>query len=290
MSDMSSSSNHLGGSENGDDSNATVMAKKIGDHILLLTLNRPEKLNAINPSLLSELMAHIERVNLDRDIRVVILTGAGKGFCSGADLSSRDGPGAIPGTEGMGELGFIYKYQEYLAKAMMALHQCDKPVIAAVNGAAVGGGLAFSLACDFRVASTKAKFGSVFIKTGLSSCDVGTSFFLPKLIPPTIALELMTTGRIFPASEALQLGMLNRLVEPDQLIQASVSLAQDIIENSEYGVWMTKKGFWQNLTAQNLQQAMELENRTQALGCFTGCMEASMEAFAKGEKPEWPRL
>ena len=267
-----------------------VLAEKIADQVLLLTFNRPEKLNAISPQLLAELMQLIEQVNLDRDVRVVLLTGAGKGFCSGADLSSRDGPGAIPGTEGMGELGFIYKYQEYLAKAMMALHQCDKPVIAVVNGAAVGGGLAFSLACDFRVASTKARFGSVFIKTGLSSCDVGTSFFLPKLIPPTMALELMTTGRIFSAQEAQQLGLLNRLVEPEQLMDAALELAQQIVDNSEYGVWMTKKGFWQNLTAQNLQQAMEIENRTQVLGCFTGCMDASMDAFAKGEKPNWPRL
>ena len=267
-----------------------VLAEKIAGQVLLLTLNRPEKLNAISPQLLTDLIQLIEQVNLDRSVRVVILTGAGKGFCSGADLSSQEGPGAIPGTEGMGSLGFIYKYQEYLAKAMLALHQCDKPVIAAVNGAAVGGGLAFSLACDFRVASTKAKFGSVFIKTGLSSCDVGTSYFLPKLIPPTMALELMATGRIFPAQEAQQLGLLNRLVEPEDLMEAALELAGQILENSEYGVWMTKKGFWQNLTAQNLQQAMELENRTQVLGCFTGCMDASMEAFAKGEKPEWSRL
>lgn len=267
-----------------------IKTEKIADQVMLITLNRPEKMNAISPDMLTGLQAAIEQVNLDTNTRIAIITGEGRGFCAGADLTSQDTAGAIPGTEGMGQLGFVYKYQEYLAKTMLAIHQCDKPIIAAVNGAAVGGGLAFALASDFRVASSKAKFGSVFIKTGLSSCDVGTSYFLPKLIPPTKALELMATGRIFDAQEADSLGLLNRLVEPEQLIESALALAADIIENSEYGVWMTKKGFWQNLTAQNLQQAMELENRTQALGYFTGCMEASMEAFAKGEKPVWPKL
>ena len=270
--------------------NECVKIDKHSPQVVVIRLNRPDKLNAISPAMLEGVQDAIAQANLDRDTRVVILTGEGRGFCAGADLTSQDTAGAIPGTEGMGQLGFVYKYQEYLAKTMMAIHQCDKPVIAAVNGAAVGGGLAFSLACDFRIASTKAKFGSVFIKTGLSSCDVGTSFFLPKLIPPTKALELMATGRIFDAQEADKLGLLNNLVEPQALMDSALSLADELIENSEYGVWMTKKGFWQNLGAQNLQQAMELENRTQALGYFTGCMEASMEAFVKGEKPEWPKL
>ena len=269
---------------------ASVKTEIIADQVTLITLNRPDKLNAISPEMLEGLQDALAKINLDSNTRVAIITGEGRGFCAGADLTSRDTAGAIPGTEGMGQLGFVYKYQEYLAKTMLAIHQCDKPVIAAVNGAAVGGGLAFSLACDFRVASTKAKFGSVFIKTGLSSCDVGTSYFLPKLIPPAKALELMATGRIFDAQEADRLGLLNRLVEPEELITSAVDLANEMIANSEYGVWMTKKGFWQNLTAQNLQQAMELENRTQALGYFTGCMEASKDAFAKGEKPVWPKL
>ena len=271
-------------------SEQAVTAEMLADEVIQLTLNRPDKLNAINAQLLDELQAHIADINQRRDVRVVVITGAGRGFCAGADLTSQEGPGSIPGTEGMGHLGFVYKYQEHLARAMLAIHQCDKPVIAAVNGAAVGGGLAIALASDFRVASTAARFGSVFIKTGLSSCDVGTSYFLPRLIPPAKALELMSTGRIFPAAEADALGMLNRLVEPGQLIEASLGLAAELIENSEYGVWMTKKGFWQNLDAPSLAYAMELENRTQVLGCFTGCMEASMESFAKGEKPVWPKL
>ena len=126
-----------------------------------------------------------------RAVRVVVLTGEGRGFCSGADLTTQSGPGDIPGTDGMGDLGFKYKYQERIAEAALAIHECDKPVIAAINGAAVGGGLAFALAADLRIASRGAKLGSVFIQTGLSSCDIGVSYFLPRLVPPTKAMELM---------------------------------------------------------------------------------------------------
>lgn len=260
------------------------------DQICRVNLNRPDQLNAINAEMLSELIAVFEDIDNSREIRVVILSGMGRGFCAGADLMSTDAAGSIPGTDDMRQLGYVYKYQEYLTKAILAIHECDKPVITAVNGAAVGGGLAFALASDFRIASTQAKFGSVFIKVGLSSCDVGTSYFLPRLIPPTKALELMATGRIFTAQEANELGLLNDLVEPEALDGAAVSLAEALMENSEYGVWMTKKGFWSNLNAPSLRHAMELENRTQVLGYFTGGMEDAMEAFARGEKPKWRKL
>ena len=269
---------------------AFVLSEQLDDQTLLLTLNRPDKLNALAPGLLGELIDALRAVNHSRTIRSVVITGAGKGFCSGADLAPEPDAGEVPGTEGMSQLGYVYKYQEYLAELMLAIHECDKPVIAAVNGAAVGGGLGIALACDLRVASTRAKFGSVFIKTGLSSCDVGTSYFLPRLVSPTKAMELMATGRIFPASEAEQLGLLNRLVEPEALLDEALGLARAMNENAEYGVWMTKKGFWQNLDAPGLRQAIELENRTQVLGYYSGCMEEAMAAFAEGRKPEWKPL
>ncbi len=269
---------------------AIVKKNVIADGILEVKLNRPKALNALTPELIGEISATFKQLNQDRDIRVVILTGEGKGFCAGADLKQSTGPEDIPGAKGMSHLGFVYKYQEYLAEAILAIHTCDKPVIAAINGAAVGGGLALCLGADLRIASTKARFGAVFIKTGLSSCDVGTSYFLPKYVGPTKALELMLTGRIFDAQEADGLGLLNALVEPEQLIETAVKLASNIVENSEYGVWMTKKGFWANLDAPSLRHAMEIENRQQVLGCFTGCMEESMTAFIEGRKPQWKKL
>lgn len=152
------------------------------------------------------------------------------------------------------------------------------------------GGLGIALASDVRMASSKAKFGAVFIKTGLSAADVGTSYFLPRLVGAGVAAELMLTGRIFQADEAREIRLVSRVVAPESLDEAARATARAIAENSEYGVWMTKKTLWSNVDAPSLRQAMELENRTQVLGTFTGCMEASIEAFAQGRPPRWKPL
>lgn len=267
-----------------------VQTNMLNEQVLEVRLNRPEQLNAISPEMLDGIIDAMREANHSRDIRVVVLTGEGRGFCAGADLTAHAGPGDIPGTEGMGALGFTYKYQERIAEAALAIHECDKPVIAAINGAAVGGGLAFALASDLRIAARGAKLGSVFIQTGLSSCDIGVSYFLPRLVPPTRAMELMMTGRIFLAEEADELGLLNALVAPEQLLEAALRLADAIAANAEYGVWMTKKGFWNNLDAPSLRHAIDVENRTQVLGTFTGCIEEKMAAFMEGRTPSWKPL
>ena len=267
-----------------------VLTTMLSDHVLEVRLNRPDQLNAISPDMLDGIIDAMRHANHSRAVRVVVLTGEGRGFCSGADLTTQSGPGDIPGTDGMGDLGFKYKYQERIAEAALAIHECDKPVIAAINGAAVGGGLAFALAADLRVAARGAKMGSVFIQTGLSSCDIGVSYFLPRLVPPTRAMELMVTSRIFLAEEADELGLLNALVEQDALQEHALELADAIAANSEYGVWMTKKGFWNNLDAPSLRHAIDVENRTQVLGTFTGCMEEKMASFVEGRPPNWKPL
>ena len=268
----------------------TLVLRELEPEILEVRLNRPDRLNAINATMVSELIAVFEALNADRQFRAVILTGEGRGFCSGADMLEPAAPGAIPGTDGMGELGFVYRFQEYLARAILAIHECDKPVIAAINGVAVGGGLAFTLASDIRIASDAARFGAVFLKTGLSNCDVGTSYLLPRLVGAGIAAELMLTGRIADAAEAREIGLANRMVAADALSQAALETARAIRENAEYGVWMTKKGLRAALDAPSLRHAMEMENRTQVLGYFTGAMTAMRDAFASGGKPDWPRL
>lgn len=268
----------------------TLALTLIEEGILEVRLNRPDRLNAINATMVAELIAVFEGLNDDRAVRVAILTGEGRGFSSGADMLEPAAPGAIPGSEGMGELGFVYRFQEYLARAVLAIHECDKPVIAAVNGVAVGGGLAFALASDIRLASDQARFGAVFLKTGLSNCDVGTSYFLPRLVGAGIAAELMLTGRIAEAAEAREIGLANRVVAAGELAAAALELARAIRENAEYGVWMTKKGLRAAIDAPTLRHAMEMENRTQVLGYFTGAMTAMRDAFGKGGKVEWPKL
>lgn len=267
---------------------STILTEQIDEGVTLVTLNRPERRNALAMELVSDVIEEMKRLRHDRETRVVILNGAGQGFCAGADLvGDGDSP---PGGEGLSELGFIYRMQEHIADMMLAVHELPKPVIGAVHGAAVGGGLALALACDMRVAADTAKFGSVFVKVGLSSCDMGTSYFLPRLVGPGRAFELMATGRQFDAQEALDLGLVQSVVSEGEEVEKALETARLLVKNNEYGVWMTKSGMWANLDAPSLRHAMELENRTQVLGTFTGNMNEAIKAFRDKRDPSWKRL
>jgi enoyl-CoA hydratase len=254
--------------------------------VVIVTLDDPERYNALSSAMVSELKVALAAIREDRAVRAVVLTGAGRGFCSGANMAGGDD---LPErARDRGPVGLVQFMQEHIAELMLAVHELPQPVIAAVHGAAVGGGLALALASDLRVASEDAFFASHFIRVGLSSCDVGTSYLLPRIVGATRAAELMLTGRRFSASEADRMGMLNRLVAArDELLPAAQELAAGVIENSEYGVYMTKIGLWSNIDASSLRAAMELENRTQVLGTFTGNMTEAGEAFREKRAPVW---
>ena len=268
----------------------TVLCRSLEEGILEVRLNRPDRLNALDSALIGELLQVFEGLQQDRTTRVVVLTGAGRGFCAGADLQAGAAPGSVPGTDGMSTLGFVYKFQEYFARLVLAIHECDKPVIAAVNGAAVGGGLGVALAADIRIAAQAARFGAVVIRTGLSACDVGTSYFLPRIVGAGAAAELMLTGRVVEADEALALRLVSRVVAPEALDAAALELARAIAAHAEYGVWMTKKGLWSGIDAPSLRHALEMENRTQVLGTYTGCFQEAARAFAEKRPPRWQAL
>lgn len=267
-----------------------LIRRNLEEGILELRLNRPDRLNALTAPLIVDLVRALEALREDRSTRVVILTGEGNGFCAGADLQEPAAPGVFPGTDGMSPLGFVYKFQEWVARVVLALHECEKPVIAAVNGACVGGGFALALAADVRVASSKARFGDVVIKTGLSGCDVGISYLLPRIVGAGVASELMLTGRVFDAAEARELRLVSRVTEPEALDAAALDIARSIAEHSEYGTWMTKKGLALCIDAPSLRHAIEIENRTQVLGTYTGCFEESARAFIEKRKPRWKPL
>lgn len=258
------------------------------EDVFLLRLNRPARRNALGMDMMEALHQHLDELRERRDCRVLILAGAGVSFCAGADLKE-SGRGA-PGTEEMTELGLVYKTQEYLADLMLRLRELPQPVISVIHGAAVGGGLALALASDICIADETAQFGAVFIKAGLSSCDVGTSYMLPRIVGPQRAAELMLTGRLFDSSEALRLGLVCERVSQGKGEQAALAKARLIADNNEYGVWMTKKGLWANLDAPSLRHAIEMENRTQVLGYFTGNMKEAMKAFVEKRVPKWKRL
>ena len=253
--------------------------------VTVVTLDDPERYNALSATMVTELKEAFADIREDRATRAVVLTGAGRGFCAGANLAGDD---ELPArARDRGPVGLVQMMQEHLAELMLAIHELPQPVVAAVHGAAVGGGLALALAADLRVASDDAFFASQFIRVGLSSCDVGTSYFLPRIVGATRAAELMLTGRRFTAAEADRMGMLNRLVSRDDLLVAANDLAAAVIDNSEYGVYMTKVGLWANLDASSLRAAIELENRTQVLGTFTGNMTEAAQAFREKRDPQW---
>ena len=257
----------------------------MSEGVALVELDDPDRYNALTTAMVAELRAVFADLRDDRSVRAVVITGRGRGFCAGANMTGDDT--TPPEAQDRGPVGAIHFIQDNLAQLMLAIHELPQPVIAAVHGAAVGGGLAIALAADLRVASDDALFGAQFIRVGLSACDVGSSYWLPRVVGPTIAAELMLTGRRFSADEAMRFGMLNRVVPRDGLLDAATELAGLITDNSEYGVYMTKLGMWANLDAPSLRHAIELENRTQVLGTFTRNMTEAGRAFVEKRDPTW---
>ncbi|MCA2245526.1 enoyl-CoA hydratase/isomerase family protein [Mycobacterium sp. WUMAC-067] len=258
------------------------------DNIACITLNRPERLNAIDGSLIDGVDDALDALGAG-EFRVAILTGAGRGFCAGADLSGTGQPWTQnkPTTPAF---KVTYDAQVRLANLYTRIYELDIPVIAAVNGVAVGGGLAFTLVSDIRVASDQARFGSVFIKAGFSSMDMGTSYLLPKIVGAGVARELMLTGRIIDAAEAHRIKLVHEVVAPDDLMPAALTLARSIAENNAYGVWQTKIGLNAALDAPSLRHAIEIENRTQILSGFTNNPVEAAKAHQEKRAPRWDPL
>jgi enoyl-CoA hydratase len=264
---------------------ALVRTETAADGVAVVTLDDPARYNALSSAMVSDLKGAFAALRDDRTVRAIVLTGAGRGFCAGANMAGGDE--LPPSARDRGPVGLVQMMQEHIAEVVLSVHEARQPVVAAVHGAAVGGGLALALASDLRVASDDAYFASHFIRVGLSSCDVGTSYLLPRVVGPTMAAELMLTGRRFHAEEAMRIGFLNRVTTTAELLDTAVNLAGLVAENNEFGVYMTKLGLWANLDAPSLRHAMELENRTQVLGTFTGNMREAQAAFVEKRDPNW---
>jgi enoyl-CoA hydratase/carnithine racemase len=229
--------------------------------VVLLRLNRPERLNALNEALVGELQQAFGTLATEHDVRVVILTGAGRGFCSGIDV--RDfGPSMLgasdPAIDRM-------RFQEMMAGLPKAVRALPQPVIAAVNGPAVGAGLALCLASDVRICSASASFANAAILLGLSGAEMGMSYYLPRIVGLTVAADWMLTGRNVPADEAFQRGLVSELVDDEQLLDRALERASQIAALSPLGVQMTKRTLQVNTDASDLAAAIELENRNQVI-------------------------
>ena len=249
--------------------------------IALLTLNRPERLNALSWPLVDSLHEALAELAAREEIRVVVLTGAGRGFCSGLDLQADDALG--------GELTIqqALARQERVASLAVALRNLPQPVVAAVNGPAAGGGLALALASDVRICSPEARFNVAFVKIGLSGCDVGVSHLLPRIVGLGRASELMLTGRQVGADEAARIGLANDVVASDELIDSAIGMARAIAANSPFGVRMTKQVLHRNVDAPSLEAAIELENRTQILATRTADLAEAVGAYGEKRAPRF---
>lgn len=252
--------------------------------VALLEMNRPERLNAMTAELVESLHQHLDEIAVDPEVRVVVLTGVGRGFCAGLDIT---GYGEAPHTAHLGPTQKGLAVQKHIASLIAHLRSLPQPVISAVNGPAAGGGFALVLGSDVRLAATSARFSAAFIKIGVSACDIGTSWLLPRLVGAAPAQELMLTGRVFDAAEAARIGLVLEPVPAEDLLEVAYAKAAQIMENAPFAVTLTKEGMWSALEIPGMQAAIDLENRQQIMATATADHREAMRAFVERRPPEF---
>lgn len=229
-------------------------------HVALVTLDRPERMNAMAFDVMMPLREALEEVSRDNDVRAVVLTGAGHGFCSGADLES---PGRIPDIDGLSMPAVALRSMELLEAVVHTMRRMHQPVIAAVNGAAIGGGFCLALAADIRVAAPAAYFRAAGITNGLTANELGLSYLLPRAVGASRAFEILLTGRDVDAEEAARIGLVSRVVDGTALLDACYDVAERIAGFSRIGVELTKRTLWSSLDAASLAAHMDHEGVAQ---------------------------
>jgi enoyl-CoA hydratase len=257
-----------------------VLVERPRPTVALLTLNRPERMNSMEFDVMVPLKEALSEITHDNDVRVVVLTGAGRGFSSGADHKSA---GSVPHVEGLTRPTFGLRSMELLDDVILALRKLHQPVIAAVNGAAIGGGLCLALAADIRIAATDAFFRAAGINNGLTASELGLSYLLPRAIGSSRAFEIMLTGRDVDAAEAERIGLVSRQVPGAQLLETCFDLAERIAGFSRPGTELTKRTLWSGLDAGSLESHMHAEGLGQLyVRLLTGNFEEAVAARKEG--------
>ena len=247
---------------------------EVSDHILTITLNRPDKLNAFTGTMMNELIAAFDAADADDDVRAIIVTGAGRAFCAGADLSEgtktfdfaarADRPDK-QSTPQRADGGIDYSHESVRdggGRVSLRIYECLKPVIAAINGAAVGVGATMLMPMDIRIASSDARFGFVFNRRGITP-EACSSWFLPRAVGISQALEWTYTGRVFPAQEALDGGLVKQVVAPDALLETARALAREIADSAApVSVALTRQMMWRMLGADHPMEAHKVDSRS----------------------------
>ncbi len=257
-----------------------LVVEQRGD-ALWVTLNRPERLNALSRRLVEELRELFVGLYWRHEIRVVVLRGAGANFCAGLDLKERDnsGGGTGPGA------GLIRQRQ--ISEIVIAMRRCPQPIVCLWDGSASGGGFALALACDVRIVTPRARGNAAFIKIGLSACDIGVSYFLPRMVGASVAAELMLTGRFIGAQRGLALGLFSAVVEADQLEAEGQQLVSEMLLTTPLGLRLTKEALNHAIDANGLEAAIAMEDRNQILCAQGEDFGEGVRAFLEKRPPDY---
>jgi enoyl-CoA hydratase/carnithine racemase len=243
-----------------------------------LSLSRPDSFNALNLGLTGELYDYFGQLPDRQDVRVVVLRGAGRHFCAGYDLEDVDQL-TVSLAQGL-------RLQRQLSEVIVRMRRCPQPIIGLLQGAACGGGFALALGCDIRFAAPNARMNVAMSKIGLTGCDMGISYFLPRAVGPAVAAELMYTGRFVNAERALRIGLVNEVVAEEQLTETARELAQEMLAMSPVGLRLTKDGLAMAQETSSLATVIALEDRGQAM-CFDAYMKEGVAAFREKRAPHY---
>jgi len=258
-----------------------VLFERAGQ-VEIITLNRPEILNSFTAEMLHALSMRFEELQQDDDTRAVLVTGAGRAFCAGADLSGGGGRDDVHTPMGMRLSTHLY------SRVIRSLATLEKPVIGAINGDAAGAGCNFALACDLLVASNNARFIQIFVRRGLVA-DAGGTYFLPRLVGLSKAKELMFSGEAIDAEHALELGLVTKVVQPDKLMQEGMDLAQRLACGPTRALGMIKRMLNRSFES-DLETALEMEAAMQGIAVSTADVMEGITCFLQKRRPEFKGL
>ena len=259
-----------------------VLVEKPQPHTTVVTLNRPDRLNAMSIDLVIELDDRLNEIAANNDTRVVILTGAGRAFCSGLDLKDY---GIIPNIDGLSVGRIAQRSMRYYSRLILTMRRMPQPIICAVNGPAYGGGMCLTLAAEMRIASETATFNATGIVNGLTSTELAASWLLPRLVGAAHSNDMLLTGRRIDAEEAYRMGLVSRVIADTDLREEALAIAARMSEFSPYGLAMTKDILWVNLENPSLVAAIEIEDRNQLMLGFTENLPEAIRAFDQGRNP-----
>lgn len=246
-----------------------------------LTLNRPDRLNALDDTMVEELSGYFRALAKERDVRVVVMRGAGRAFCAGLDLQA----GGRDGRDTIDRLA----HQRSIAEIVLAMRYCPQPIVALVHGPACGGGFAMALAADIRICGDSARMNAAFIRIGLSACDIGVSYLLPRLVGASVAAEFMLTGDFITADRALATGLASRVVPDDAMEDAATPLVEAMLTTAPLGLRLTKECLRMSIDAPSLEAAIAMEDRNQILCATSPDFGEGIRAFFEKRRPDYAK-